>query len=53
MRVISVAALQLLIGADVFPALAPAVKQQASDVLVGAHDRLASLIGGNGFDFRR
>jgi len=49
-RLISPAALQTLIGADVFPALAPRLKAQASDVLSRANDRLA---GTNSFALQR
>jgi endonuclease G len=41
-RLISVAALQRLIGADVFPALAPTVKARASDILAGEPQTWAS-----------
>jgi endonuclease G len=44
-RVISIAALQRLIGADVFPALPARVKAQAGDLLGLTRDRYASAAG--------
>lgn len=47
-RVISIAQLQRLIGADVFPALPARVKAEASDVLGISRDRYAGVSGAIG-----
>jgi endonuclease G len=53
MRVISVAALQRLIDADVFPSLPPNIKAQAADVLGTVHNRIASAAGVSGYALQR